>query len=47
MAIMHKVIRDTKDSTIMEEVVVEIKTIIKEGAGHLRYRIEVEETTEA
>ena len=43
MAIMHKVIKDTEDSTIMEEVAIEIKIIIEEGVGHLRDRIEVED----
>ena len=47
MAIVHEIIKDMEDSTIMEEEAIEIKIIIKEGVGHLRDRIEVEEMTEA
>ena len=42
----HEVIKGMEDTTIMEEVVIEIKLIIEEGVGHLKDRIKVGEMTE-
>ena len=46
MVTMHEVIKGMEDTTIMEEVVIEIKLIIEEGVGHLKDRTEVGEMKE-
>ena len=46
MATMHEAIKGMEDTTITEEVAIEIKHIIEAGTGHLRDKIEIGEMTE-
>ena len=46
MTIMHKIIKGMEETSITEEVVIGISSIIETGVGHLRGKVEVGEMTE-
>ena len=43
---MHEVIKSTEETSITEEVVMGISSIIEIGVGHLRDKVEIGEMTE-
>ena len=46
MATMHEVIKGMEEITVMEEVVIEISSVIGIGVDHLRDKVEIGEMTE-